>query len=772
MARDADSNRKVCPTEILSFSKERTNSSSASTALLSCPLMISGPRIQNHAVSAAIVCIAVLISFRAAPFLDFVDYDDSVLLEFPQLTGGISMDAVRFAFTQSPTNLWNPLTFLSHALDFQIFGKWAGGHHITNVLLHLGTALLLLYWLRRFTENAALALCITLLFAIHPLRVESVVWISERKDVLSAFFYLLTVTFYSIWAKSDNPRRRFYIFAVVSACLGLLSKPSLMTLPAALLLIDFWPLQRLDLKSQETFALLRKRLIEKVPFLLIALTAAAVAWFTWSGNQFIGEPPNLSLLQRAGFASLAYTSYLWRTFFPFELAAFYTYPAQINYPAMGAAAVFLIAISVLVWRLRENSPWLLFGWFWFIGLIVPASGLITISDHFAPDRYTHLAHIGLFTAIVLEISARFRTLNAAPLAGWIALGAVLAVFSFRTSQQSQTWKNAESLWRHAIAVTGQNYVAHNQLGLALLESGRFEEGVAELKNSNKANPKVPLALGNLSMAYAKQGQFEDALAWFKKAGEGLPDRDRYRKELAAACLATGNADLAEKLWENGIKESPDDPDVHLEAADFFYQQGDSEKALTHYHRAAELGSKNIRATQSVGAILLKRRKVEEALPFLERSVSMKAPPAEAASARRTLAQAYLLQRNWAASLQQYSEAVSLAPEQHVAVNELAQLLLQCPEKSLQNPSRALQLATTLPVQNLAEGEVPNPRYLITLATAHSRTGNSGRAGKVAAAGLKVLDIISQKEPLPDPWTTEEIESLRKRFQQVIPAAQE
>ncbi|MDF1862875.1 MAG: tetratricopeptide repeat protein [Verrucomicrobiales bacterium] len=736
---------------------------------MSLPNTAPDRRKLTFGISAAIVILAVLISFQEAPFLDFVDYDDDVISQNPALRGGLTFDAVRFAFTQTPTNLWNPLTYLSHALDFEIFGDWAGGHHLTNILFHIAAALLLLAWLRRHTRENGLALAVTLLFAIHPLRVESVIWISERKDVLSAFFYLLTLTFYSLWTQAPDPRRRrFYLLAVASACLGLLSKPSLMTLPAALLLVDFWPLRRLDLTDLRRLHSLRDRIIEKLPFLAIALIAAVVAWFTWSGNQFIGEPPDLGFMERIGFTSLAYLSYLSRTFFPAGMVAFHPYPPGIEPVLLGIALTLLLLLSVVAFRRRVGSPWLLFGWLWFVGLILPGSGLITISDHFAPDRYTYLAHIGLFAALAWEGVTQGRRFQIPAKFGWILFVGLLLPLVVLTHRQSTVWKNAESLWRHAISVSDRNYVAHNQLGLIFLRDNRFDEGVAELQKAMAANPGFPISIGNLSRAHTNEGNFEEAAHWFLEAGPQLPERARYRDELVEACLAADRTDVAAGLWHKLVEESPDDPAIQLGAAGFFYQHGTTEEAATHYLAATRLDPSNSQASLSLGALLLKSGRIDEAFPLLKQSIANAATPDEEASTRRTLAQAHLLKKEWGPALDQYSEAIKLSPNQALYVNELAQLLLDCPEPSLRDPARALNLATTLPVREGSDGSIPNPRYLRTLARALARNGESTGAEKVAGAGLQIIEVIADTDPLPEPWTRKELESLREGFRRLLP----
>jgi tetratricopeptide (TPR) repeat protein len=282
-----------------------------------------------------------------------------------------------------------------------------------------------------------------------------------------------------------------------------------------------------------------------------------------------------------------------------------------------------------------------------------------------------------------------------------------------------------------------------------------------------ANPDFPISIGNLSRAYTNKGNFEEAARWFLEAGPQLPERARYRDELVEACLAAGRTDVAAGLWRNLLEESPGDPATQLGAADFFYRHGTTEEAATHYEAAVRLDPTNSRASLSLGALLLKSGRIDEALPLLKQSIANAATPDEAASTRRTLAQAHLLKKEWGPALDQYAEALKLSPNQALYVNELAQLLLDCPDPSLRDPARALHLATTLPVREGSDGSIPNPRYLKTLARALARNGESSGAGKVAAAGLQVIEVIAGKDPLPDPWTGEELESLREDFRRLL-----
>jgi tetratricopeptide (TPR) repeat protein len=710
----------------------------------------------------ALVALAVAVAFRAAPSLGFVDYDDPVAVLDPALRGGLTSEAFHFALTASPANLWHPLTFLTHALDFELFGERAGGHHFVSVLIHLGSSLLLLGWLRRQTGETSLALAVALLFAIHPLRVESVVWLSERKDVLSVFFCLLTVVFYSEWTRSPR-RRHYYGLALAAALLGLLSKPSLMTLPGILILVDFWPLRRVGRMAPGDPVPMGRILLEKVPFLALAVVAAVTAWLTWSGRQVLIEAAGLPFPERVGYSGLAYVSYLSRTLFPVDLVPFLPYPLNMPRWQLAAAVAVIVVLTLLSLQRARNSPWIAAGWFWFLGAILPGSGLVTISDHFAPDRYSYLAHAGLFTALVWEARHLGRRFRIPPAAGWLVFTAIALALGFLTDRQTRVWRNATTLWTHTLAAKGPHFLPLNQLGLALVHDGRIEEGIRRLEEADSLAPQIPMSAANLALALASVGRCDEAYRRYREAVVRLSGHDRIRDELIRRFHERGRDDLAGLLWKESVAADPSDGARHLEAATFFYATGNEPEALAHYAEAARLAPREMEATLGLGAILLKQGRTDEALPWLERSLANARGAAEEADARRTLAQAHLLAKRWREAQSSYEAAVALAPERPLLLNELAQLLLDCPDPALRNPKRALDLAEQVEQMRKQADEPLNPRFLRTLAKARERNGRAAEALEAVNAGLGSVSSLLQEEPVPKPWTREELGSLETWF---------
>ncbi len=466
-----------------------------------------------HAVLAG----AVALCFRAAPTLGFVDYDDPVAVLDPVLRGGLSAESVRFAFTASPANLCIPSPFspTPSTSSFSVTGRGTSPRQRSHPPR---SSLLLFAWLRRHTREAALFLRGGPALRDPSLRVESVVWASERKDVLSVLFYLLTIVCYSEWTRSPG-RWRWYGLALASAGLGILSKPSLMTLPGILLLVDVWPLGRLGWQDRTNPALLRRIALEKVPFLLLALAAAAVAWLTWSGRQILVEAADLTWIERIAFPGSP-TSPTWPDLRPDPSRPVSVLPPRcVALDSRHRRACDVRLTVVALFRFR-SSPWLAAGWLWFVWVILPGSGLVTISDHFAPDRYTYLAHAGLFAALVWKVvvSVSVSTFREG---GWVVLAclAIPLVSSRIVNPRLEKRRNAVDAHSRR---QGSNFLALNQLGLVLVKNGRIDEGIRLLEEAVVLKPEIPVAAANLALPWLRQTAWTIPTVAIKKPGRALP----------------------------------------------------------------------------------------------------------------------------------------------------------------------------------------------------------------------------------------------------------
>ncbi len=695
-----------------------------------------------------LLALAVLLAFRHTPSLGFSDYDDPVLVaSHPLVSQGLTGDGIRHAFTTPQLNLWVPLTTISHMLDVTLFGTWAGGHHLTSVLLHLATSLLLFALFLRTTNRLWPSFAVALVFAIHPLRVETVVWIAARKDVLSGLFFVLCLWFYTSWVRTS--RRRLYLAAVVCAAAAAMSKPAVMTLPLALLCFDFWPLGRFqNLREGRRLSAALSLLKEKIPFFVIGVAVAAVTWATWSGNQFFPSQATPGLATRAIHTALTYGSFLWRTLWPVDLAPYYPHPESIPWPALVASIATWCALVVLAFRLRHRAPWVFAGVFWFLLLALPASGLVTLSDAFAPDRYTHLPHIGLMAAAVFSFAAirvpgQRRARIATTAAILAALGLPLLAL---TARQSRHWSTPETLWQHTLDAAGPSHLALHQLALVRLRQERPEEGIRLLREAVDREPRHPVTRGSLALALARTGDMAGALAEFRAAGESLPHRQRFLDEIALRMAAAGDEDAGLALLVENQSDKTTDAPALLERGHAAYAANRQREALFFYRRATRADPRCPQAAQTLGAMWLHLGEPAQAIPVLETGVNLDDPHATPRSLH-LLAQAHMLTGNFTQAAATYEKALAAAADSGVIRHELAILHLDPNHAATHHPDRALDLLAPLADTPHAR----DPAVLHTLCRALLATGQPAAAAETAERALAALranpnGLLTDRQP--------------------------
>jgi len=461
-----------------------------------------------------VVCLCVLLAlavfavFGQTARFGFVNYDDDkYVYANPAVENGLSAQGFGWAFTHSQVASWVPLTTLSHMLDCQLFGLNAGAHHIVNVLLHAASAVLLFLLLRQMTGALWRCAFVAAVFAVHPLRAESVAWISERKDVLSGLFFMLTIGSYVRYVR--NTSRLKYAAMILLFALGLLAKSMLATLPFVLLLLDYWPLKRI---SQFSIAGLKPLLFEKIPLFALSIGACVVAVLVPDQYQVIENVHQHPFLERMGNALVSYVIYLRQMVFPTGLAILY--PKDTNVlPAWEVclALVVLAAISIVVLACRKKRPYLLVGWLWYLGMLFPVIGIIQISEDAAhADRYTYLPEIGLAVAVVWAVadwSAGWK--HRRLILGGLMIG-VVGVLAVCGCIQTSYWRNNETLWTRAIACTPANILALNNLGVSLRLKGEPDEAVAQYRKALEIDPTYTKARNNLGAALADEGQVDEA----------------------------------------------------------------------------------------------------------------------------------------------------------------------------------------------------------------------------------------------------------------------
>jgi Tfp pilus assembly protein PilF len=595
------------------------------------------------AIALALVALTVSV-FAEVRHFGFLSWDDpSYVTENPQVLGGVSWQGVRWAFTTGEAANWHPLTWLSHMLDVQLFGVNGGCHHLTSLVLHVANVLVLFGALSQlFTRRPAFArhraspggrgdvwLCafVAALFAVHPLHVESVAWISERKDVLSAFFGLSAIWTYATYAQQPTGRR--YAVTLGLFALGLLAKPMLVTLPLVLLLLDVWPLDRL---SRGTRALV----VEKLPFFALAAASSVVTFLVQQRGGAVGGLGVLGWDVRVENALLSYVRYVGKCVWPSGLSAFYPYPSQTSVGLALLALAGLAAVTVLAVRASSRHPFLLVGWLWFLITLVPVIGLVQVGDQAMADRYTYLPLIGLFMASAWgceALAARWRLPGAA-----VAIAGVSVVIACAATARTQvaTWATNESLWGHALAVTPDNYRAHvgladalmderrpadavaeyqaaarivpraasvqNSLGLALTGAGRLDDAAAAYGAAVALDPGFADAHDNLGAMLARLGQLDEAITHYRAAIRIDSSLALAHNNLGLALASRGQVDegIAECLTALNLK--PDDPQWHFQVAVMLETRGRKAEAIEHLRRTLALDPSHELARQALARL--------------------------------------------------------------------------------------------------------------------------------------------------------------------------
>jgi tetratricopeptide (TPR) repeat protein len=559
-----------------------------------------------------LLTMSVLLVFGRTLRYEFVNYDDGpYVYENMHVTQGLTLDGIGWSFIHSVNSNWHPLIMMSHMLDCQFYGLNAGGHHLTNLLLHVATTILLFLVLRRMTsfrkDKAASSApadtpwpsaFVAALFALHPLHVESVAWISERSDVLSGLFFMLTLLMYVRYAQGvtsgtwrvtrteaatgvpDTSRvtrhtSLFYGLALLFFALGLMSKPTAVTLPFVLLLLDYWPLNRFELSPKRFLQLV----FEKLPF--FALSAAACAATLLAQKKAIVPLP-ISL--RISNAIVSYATYLGQMFYPVRLTVLYPYPEKGLLPPWQIilALVLLAGISAGVLMLRRTRPYLLVGWLWYLGMLVPMIGLIQSGLRAHADRYTYLPLIGVFIMITWGAGEVFKRWRLPAPSIWGIAMLILAACSARTMDQLHLWQNSGTLFRHNIAVTKNNYLAYYNLGEYCFTQGQLDEAIDNYRKAIQIQPGYDDALNNLGVALAQKGDLDEAIARIRESIHYRPDRADAYYNLGNVFVMQHRLDDAADAYTEALRLKPDYPEAHNNLANVLLNQGHRDAAIRHY----------------------------------------------------------------------------------------------------------------------------------------------------------------------------------------------
>ncbi|MDO8544540.1 MAG: tetratricopeptide repeat protein [Opitutaceae bacterium] len=661
----------------------------------------------------AVLFIATLLLFSRAGTNGFVNYDDpEYVTKNDHVRAGMSLAGIRWALTSGAASNWHPLTWISHLADGSLFGLDARGHHLTSVLLHAVNAWLLFAALWRLTRAWWPSAMGAALFAWHPLRVESVAWIAERKDVLSGFFFFLTLWAYAIYVERRRAGGRMaarYYWSAVGACaLGLMAKPMLVTTPCVLLLLDFWPLRRIrglppesappsSLKQEPGGGTAQRMAIgtlflEKLPFFALAVGSSVVTYLVQKEGGSVSVA--LGFGARLANAVVALARYVGKIFWPIDLAVLYPHPGSWSAAAVAGSILLVAVLTAFAWVQRTKRPWAAVGWLWFVGTLVPVLGLVQVGLQSMADRYTYIPGVGLQLAVVwagFEVVRGTRMTRAAGIAAVVLGGALMSL----TWRQLGVWKDSYTLFDHAIAVTEDNYLAYNNRGLFQFENGRREEGMADYRRALAINPAYPDAKNNLGHALAETGRAAEAVPFYRAALRARPDHSEIRNNLGNALSDIGAVDEAIEHYEFVLTRQPRHVNALNGLGVALAMKGRLADALARFDTVLQLEPNNVSAHSNRGNACAMLGRADEAIRHYRRALAL---AGDDARTYYNLANVLRGQGQLAAAADNYQRAVQLQPVNPDAHASLGFVLAQLGrrETAIQHLRTALQQRPEFP----------------------------------------------------------------------------
>lgn len=723
---------------------------------------------RNSAILCLLLACLTLAVFGQMWDHGFIVMDDHLYVTGnPHVRTGLSWENVRWAFTRIHDANYIPLTWVSLMLDAELFGEYAGGYHLSSLLLHIANTLLLFGVLRAATADSWKSGFVAALFAVHPLHVESVAWLPERKDVLSTFFGMLALGGYVRYAR--NSSKMWYVLSLFALLASLLAKQMLVTLPLVLLLLDYWPLRRLRLASadlmrdvrapssgrsseesaddalaESNFAVagnsrhvkrdhdqsmqsfaprsLSRLLLEKTPFLLLAVVFSAIVFFAQRQGGAVRSLEQYPLSVRTANAAVAAIIYIEKTFWPQGLAVYYPHPGKmISGTAAAGAAAILVAVTLLSLLAARRHPYVTVGWFWYLATLLPVIGLVQIGTQRMADRYTYIPLIGLFFAatwVVPQLLPDSRWSRAVLPAVSCVIIAVLAVVAWR---QTSLWQSSIGLFRHALAVTEKNAAAHLNLGKALRENGRIEESVEQFCQALSINSTYPAAHNNLGVALYELGRLDKGAGHLEEAIRLDPDYATAYFNLGNLLRDRNNLDRAVALYEKALQLEPDNLAAINNLSNVLSKLGRLDEALHCLQEAKRIEPDDVNTLINLGIALHGQGNVEEAIASLRRAVHL---DPNSAAAHYNLGAALYSRRRFDEARHQFEVTLRLVPEHDAARRSLVSALLSLGSR-LADQGRLTEALGHF--RRARELDPANWRTAYNLGAAHAAAGNTGRA---------------------------------------------
>jgi tetratricopeptide (TPR) repeat protein len=676
-------------------------------------------------VSIALITIT-LIAYEPIRHNDFVSYDDGAYITGnPNVTCGITRESVIWAFTNSHMGNWHPLTFLSHMLDCEIFGLNPAWHHFINILFHILSALLIFWILTATTGTMWPSAFVAAIFAIHPIQVESVAWASERKTVLSGFFWFLTMAVYIWYTKRPSIRRYTSLFLVYG--LSIMTKPLVVTLPLVLLLLDYWPLGRLNWgrHAAEKSVPLSRLLMEKAPLLAMSAILSLITIAAQQKAGALNPIEAISLNNRVANTFISYAKYVSKTIWPNRLAAFYPYNYAILSKTLSAVCILLfVAISAISIHIGRRRKYAAVGWLWYVGTLIPMIGLVQVGDQAMADRYMYIPMVGLL--VIVSWAVRDLILNRHHWKPAVSVIVVVVLLSavIATRTQVRYWQNSMSLFEHALKVTENNPVAEKGYGSVLFTAGRLDEAAVHLRKAMRTHPAYFSAGNELGRVYLRQGKFNEAVMCFNELL-------KHNKESAEIYYNLGVASILQKKYEEAIK---------------------------HFAKVLELDPKYPDIHSNMGIALLAAGKNTDAIKYLNEALNTSK---NQVMVYANLGTAYTHLGMYKQAIQNWNKVVELDPNNVDVLNNLAWLLATFGEVSIQNANRAIELAE----QACEITGYKNPEFLDTLAVAYAAVGRFDDAVKKAQQAVDIAKASGQEDLCGEIQRRLELYKAGKRYHQ-------
>jgi len=563
-----------------------------------------------------VISAAILVVYWQVQHYDLIPLDDiDYITGNPYVKAGLTRDSIVWAIADIHTGYWHPLTWVSHMVDYQLFKSRVGGHHWTNVIFHILNSILLYAVLKRMSGSAWKSAFVAGLFAVHPLNVESVAWVSERKNVLCTFFWFMGMWSYAHYVERPTPYR--YCLILMTFSLGLMSKPMIVTFPFTLLLLDYWPMGRLN-----SWKMLPRLVSEKIPLFMLAAIVGIITFLSSLHGDVTIAVDKLPISDRLANAGVSYVKYLEKMFWPQNLAVFYPYSREFSSFQISADFLLLSVISCLAIFLGHKYRYALTGWLWYLGTLVPVIGLIQVGKQAMADRYAYVPMIGLFIIIAWGIPDL--------LGGWprrkiifvVSSVAVMSSLMICTFLQVRYWQNGVTLFEHALRVTDMNSRVHHNLGVALTNTGKFNEAVYHFAYAMRLEPEYAGPYGYMGIALSMQGKTDEAMVYYREALRIKPDDEITQNNLGVALSGKGKFDEAIVHFQQALRIRPDYPRANLNMAGALAAQGKMEEAIGYYEKALKLDRENAVIHNHLGLALADIGRDQEAIGHFQEALKI------------------------------------------------------------------------------------------------------------------------------------------------------